>query len=148
MALTKSLVEIFRDFETDGVPASGKHKPIKADIRQWGTEVEAELALAATRVVTAAGAITVLVDDRIIIIDRTVAEVAAINMPSVALATGEIEIIDGAGVFDAFTQTVTPNGTDLVSFMATYPLTGQGSRTKFKPYVRAGQPDQWLVSAG
>lgn len=33
--------EIWRDFETVGVPASGAHKPIKADIRAWGSNVEA-----------------------------------------------------------------------------------------------------------
>lgn len=32
--------QIFRDFETDGVPASGKHKPRKSDIRIWGRWLE------------------------------------------------------------------------------------------------------------
>lgn len=32
--MVKSVDEIFRDFETDGVPSSGVHKPIKADIRE------------------------------------------------------------------------------------------------------------------
>lgn len=32
--------EIFRDFATDGVPASGTHKPRKADIRPWATWLE------------------------------------------------------------------------------------------------------------
>ncbi|WP_406871632.1 glycosyl hydrolase family 28-related protein [Aminobacter sp. P9b] len=31
---------IFRDFETDGVPASGKHKPNKSKIREWGAYLE------------------------------------------------------------------------------------------------------------
>lgn len=31
---------IFRDFVTDGVPASGANKPAKAAIRQWGTQLE------------------------------------------------------------------------------------------------------------
>jgi hypothetical protein len=31
---------IFRDFETDGVPSSGKHKPRKAKIREWGAWLE------------------------------------------------------------------------------------------------------------
>lgn len=31
---------IFRDFETDGVPSSGNHKPRKSKIREWGAWLE------------------------------------------------------------------------------------------------------------
>lgn len=31
---------IYRDFETDGVPSSGSHKPTKAEIRAWGGYLE------------------------------------------------------------------------------------------------------------
>jgi len=41
MSFTKLAAEIWRGFVTDGVAGSGVHKPIKADIRTWGTEVEA-----------------------------------------------------------------------------------------------------------
>lgn len=34
---------IFRDFEIDGVPSSGAHKPNKAKIREWGTDKETRL---------------------------------------------------------------------------------------------------------
>lgn len=37
----KLIAEIFRDYDTDGVPSSGARKPPKADIRAWGTTVEA-----------------------------------------------------------------------------------------------------------
>ncbi|MDH0873670.1 right-handed parallel beta-helix repeat-containing protein [Agrobacterium pusense] len=33
--------QVFRDFETDGVPASGAHNPRKTDIRRWGSQIEA-----------------------------------------------------------------------------------------------------------
>jgi hypothetical protein len=39
--MVKSADEIFRDFATDGVPASGAHEPIKADIREFLTSIEA-----------------------------------------------------------------------------------------------------------
>lgn len=38
--MVKTANEIYRDFETDGVSASGFHRPIKADIREWGTALE------------------------------------------------------------------------------------------------------------
>jgi hypothetical protein len=40
MAL-KLAAEIYRDFETDGVPASGAHQPIKAEIREHLAAIEA-----------------------------------------------------------------------------------------------------------
>jgi hypothetical protein len=39
----KLIAEIFRDFLQDGTPASGVHKPNKADIRAWGGIVEGSL---------------------------------------------------------------------------------------------------------
>jgi len=38
--------QIFREFATDGVPASGQHDPVKAEIRAWGRALEAALAAA------------------------------------------------------------------------------------------------------
>jgi hypothetical protein len=32
--------QVFRDYETDGVPASGPHDPIKSEIRAWGSGLE------------------------------------------------------------------------------------------------------------
>jgi hypothetical protein len=39
---------IWRDFETDGIPASGTHEPRKAKIREWGAWVESLVNLAFT----------------------------------------------------------------------------------------------------
>lgn len=32
--------QVFRDYETDGVPDSGAHKPKKSEVRQWGAHLE------------------------------------------------------------------------------------------------------------
>lgn len=53
---TKLFSEIFRNYETDGVPASGAYAPVKSEIRQWGTEAEAALNAAQTAAVEAATA--------------------------------------------------------------------------------------------
>lgn len=39
-----SAAEIWRDYETDGVPASEPHEPIKRDVKQWGLMLESMLA--------------------------------------------------------------------------------------------------------
>ncbi|MFK4522194.1 hypothetical protein ABIF90_000175 [Bradyrhizobium japonicum] len=44
MGIIFSASEIFRDYETDGVPASGPHQPVKRDIKQWGSVLESMLA--------------------------------------------------------------------------------------------------------
>ncbi len=36
--------EVFRDYETDGVPLSGPHKVVKGDARTWGTGIETDIA--------------------------------------------------------------------------------------------------------
>jgi len=38
--MVEKVDQIFRDFVTDGVPASGKHKPKKHEIRAWGRWIE------------------------------------------------------------------------------------------------------------
>ncbi|MCK1282255.1 hypothetical protein IVB46_44275 [Bradyrhizobium sp. 61] len=43
MAILKAS-EIWRDYETDGVPASGPHQPVKRDVSQWGSTLESMLA--------------------------------------------------------------------------------------------------------
>jgi hypothetical protein len=35
-----SIIQIFRDYIVDGVPSSGKNKPKKSDVRNWGSWVE------------------------------------------------------------------------------------------------------------
>lgn len=43
---TKLAAEIFRDYETDGVPATGAHKLIKQDIRDYLAQVESVIGAA------------------------------------------------------------------------------------------------------
>lgn len=42
--MTQTAEDVFRDFVTDGVPASGAHHPRKAEIREWGASLEANIA--------------------------------------------------------------------------------------------------------
>ncbi len=44
MSFTKLFAEIWRDFTTDGNPATAPWNPVKADIRQWGEEAEDSIA--------------------------------------------------------------------------------------------------------
>jgi hypothetical protein len=43
MSFQKLVADIWRLYQTDGVPASGAHRPIKEDIQAWGATVEANL---------------------------------------------------------------------------------------------------------
>jgi hypothetical protein len=44
MSFAKRLAEIWRDYVTDGVPASGAHDIVKSDMRAWGLAVETGVA--------------------------------------------------------------------------------------------------------
>jgi hypothetical protein len=48
--LTRLGSYIWRDYATDGVPASGKHKPKKDEVRTWASEMETQLSSAPARV--------------------------------------------------------------------------------------------------
>lgn len=38
--MAQSATQIWRDFETDGVPSSGAHRPEKLELRRWGSWIE------------------------------------------------------------------------------------------------------------
>lgn len=42
--ITNSFASAFRDFETEGVPATGDHEPVKSEIRAIGPAIETEIA--------------------------------------------------------------------------------------------------------
>lgn len=48
MPTSPSGAQVWRDYVTDGVPATGVHKVYKPDIRRWSTAVEQRLELAST----------------------------------------------------------------------------------------------------
>lgn len=78
--MVQSAATIFRDFVTDGVPSSGAHKPVKAEIREWGSWVEGVVAGGTARTAVA-----------------SIAELKALD-PSV-FGTAELAQVGRAGVF-------------------------------------------------
>lgn len=70
--------EVWRDYVTNGVPASGKNSPKKSDIREWATSIEGQIVGAAAGIKSA----------------KTWAELSAV-VGSTTLQKGEV--IDDAG---------------------------------------------------
>lgn len=58
-SLTRSLATIFRDFNTDGDTGSGARNPPKAEIRQWGNELESYLTVGAKQRLTTSSVVHV-----------------------------------------------------------------------------------------
>lgn len=99
----KLSAEIFRDYEVDGVPSSGAHKPIKGDIRTYGATIEAALDPD-----PAAGGIVSVLDygaDPTGALDSTTAFQNAVN----ALPRGGVLLIPGSGYNISGTVTI-PRG--------------------------------------
>ncbi len=135
----KTANEIFRDYETDGVPSSGAHKPIKPDIRQWGTAVEAGF-LATPRIITVAGAVTIADNDFFIVVNLAAPGTVAFTFGPIAnRGAAALVVIDHAKTAAA-TMTFTPNGaeeiggrTGAAAWTVTSGGVGMGGSAKFYP---------------
>lgn len=109
----KPASEIWRDYETDGVPASGAHKPVKADIREWGVFIGASLLL--RREVTEAGDIDALPSDGIIEVNKEDDEATNVNTGLAADRNGAPLIIkDTKGDAETFNITPVLSGGELI----------------------------------
>jgi|SRR5579871_3425641 len=121
MGFAKLFTEIFRDYETDGVPSSGPHSPIKADIRNWGATVETRLAVGA-RVARVDADMTVQPNDFVIVVRRTVAGPSNMALPASADFLGaELVVKDGKGDASVNAITLVPNGTEKIDALAGNP---------------------------
>lgn len=107
LSYTKLASQVWRDYIVDGVPTSGKFRPIKSEIRTWGTELQdhlddvndAAIALdtrmdtAETDITAAEGAITTIQGD-IVTIE---ADIVALEAADVVL--GEKVLPPGSVIF-------------------------------------------------
>lgn len=66
MTISPSAATIWRDYITDGVPASGTHPPRKSDIRSWGAAVEGIVNARGVTTLTSASSITDAMDGNVI----------------------------------------------------------------------------------
>lgn len=85
------------------------------------------------RIVTAAGAVTVGVNDTLIALNKTVPANTDFNLPALADKVGPVTIWDAAGVFDSFTMNVIPDGSETIMGLASYPMTSQYGSVQFFP---------------
>lgn len=86
------------------------------------------------RVVTAAGAVTVDVDDAdIVVIKKTVGAATTVNLPSAAGTTKPVRIADGK--YDAATNniTITPAGSETIMGGASYVIDSNGASILLTP---------------
>lgn len=69
----------------------------------------------APRIVTAAGPVIIGVDDAIVVLRKTVAEVTTFSLPAAALKNGPVTIADGAGVWAVNNATILPSGVETIA---------------------------------
>lgn len=87
-----------------------------------------------TRVITAAGDVTVGIADALIILNKTVLEATNFIMPPSATKLGGVLIVNWKADAGAFTHTVIPNGIELFNGgQTTWPIAGLGASAAFKP---------------
>lgn len=147
----KSALEIFRDYETDGVPSSGAHKPVKSDIRDWGAALESGL-LVTPRFITTAGSYVVADSDIMIVLNLATPGTVALTLGPVANRNKILLIITDYAKTAAAIATLTPNGTDEIGGRTGSPAwtltssgVGMGFTQRFYPSVDL-TPDGWIVA--
>lgn len=131
--------EVYRDYETDGVPATGPHQPIKSEIRALLNAIIGAT-IPVPREIAAAGSYTVTDTDALIVVNLASPGTVALTLGSVSNRGNlPLTIVDWAATAVA-TITLTPNGTEKVGGItgaAAWTLTsagvGMGASGKFYP---------------
>lgn len=80
---------IFRDYEIDGVPSSGPHAPIKADIRAWGASLDG---VSAATIFASAYGVAVGVSDIGPSVNAAIAAAALAGYPEIVLPAGTLTL--------------------------------------------------------
>lgn len=84
--------------------------------------------------VITAGDCTVLANDGLIIINKTVGAATAVTLPASALKVGKVKIVDFKGDAGTNNITVTPDGTEKFNgAQATWTISGDGASVVFDP---------------
>lgn len=142
MPLTRTAAEIWRKFNTAGVPASGFHKPDQDEIATWGTEVEEILHVGASRIYTGGSPLVVDVDDNIILVAMASPAPLTITLPLAADKIGNVTIVDLNGQFAANPAAVTRSGSDTILGTTAFGMTAAYQVTTFNPVPSLGK---WWV---
>lgn len=87
-----------------------------------------------TRIIVAAGDVTVGVADTLIILNKTVSQITNVNLPASATKIGAVKIVDWKGDSGMFPITVIPNGVETFNdAQTTWPINGAGASVIFTP---------------
>lgn len=100
-AFTALAAEVWRKYNTAGVPASGLHEPDLPEIETWGTDVEDALEFLAaslnlgTELTVTTGAATIPPKTSLVIINRASPATTVLTLPSVVNQAGvDLCIVD------------------------------------------------------
>lgn len=136
----KSPSEIWRDYETDGVPSSGNHAPIKADIRQWAAELQfgrPQRAVVETPIAVAA-------NDQIL--NCNINADSACALPTAASRDGVPLTFKDLGHATAHPITITPFGTETIDGVnAAVQITNDRGEITLVPF-NDGVNTGWYIS--
>lgn len=117
MAFTKVGTEIWRDYETDGVPASGAHSIPKSDMRTWMASVEAIANAAAQEAgptAVTAGATTDLGASGVAVAVSGAATISSFGSSALSGAVRFVRFAAACTLTYNATSMITPNGVDIV----------------------------------
>jgi hypothetical protein len=120
--------EVWRKYNTAGVPASGLHSPELQDIEQWGDDVEsaletifALLPVGAEPILVTGASATIAAKTTAIAVQRAAPSTTALALPAVADQQGiPLRISDWSTAVTDHTITLTPDGSETIMGNANY----------------------------
>lgn len=150
--MTITAAEVYRDFEVDGDPSSGAHKPIKADIRALLAVLEAGGIIPVIQVVTASS--DVIADATThLLVNRSAPSTTGLTVPNASLRAGRrLSVIDYSTSVTDHTITLTPfSVAQKIMRNATWPLFSNASNLASATLVPIIDPDDaanyiWVIA--
>jgi len=91
-----------------------------------------------SRAVTAAGAVTIAVNDRVVAINKTVGAATAVTLPLASTKDGPVTISDFKRDAGTNNITITATSPDLIQGLATLTLASNGASVQLKPIPGVG----------
>lgn len=149
---TKTAAEVFRDYATDGVPSSGAHKPIKADIRELLAVLEAGGVIPSLQIVTGSSD-TIADDTSHVLVNRSAPSTTGLTLPDASTRNGRpLAIIDYSSSVVDHSITLTPvSGAQKIMRQSTWGLASNAYQLASVTLIPIEDPDDsgntiWIIA--
>lgn len=125
---------VIRPKDEPGVAALSAGDKVLIDGGTTRSILAAALLSGTVQIITAPGDVTVAITDGLIILNKTLSQATAVNLPPSATKIGRVKIVDWKGDSGSFPITVNNNGAEKFNAnQASWVISGAGASDVFDP---------------